>query len=238
MRRLGIVVCLIQFFLAGALLAQSNRATITGTVTDSTGAIAPNVTVTATNVDTGVSTATVTNDDGIYVIPNLPPGKYAVEFKKDGFETVKEPNIILESTQVAQLNSKLAVGATTQSVTVNAEAPVLDKETESIGTNMSGETVTDLPLSIYGGGRFVENFAVAITPGYSPISSPYEAVVNGRSGIHKRFYSGRYFRHRLDSGRFNGNRARIWKRWKNCRLRRAVWTSRARSRTVASSPLT
>jgi len=187
MRRLVIVVCLIQFFLAGALLAQSNRATITGTVTDSTGAIAPNVTVTATNVDTGVSTATVTNDDGIYVIPNLPPGKYAVEFKKDGFETVNEPNIILESTQVAQLNSKLAVGATTQSVTVNAEAPVLDKETESIGTNMSGETVTDLPLSIYGGGRFVENFAVAITPGYSPISSPYEAVVNGNQGFTKDF---------------------------------------------------
>jgi hypothetical protein len=187
MRKLGILVCLIQFFFAGALLAQSNRATITGTVTDSTGAVAPSVTVTATNVETGLATATVTNSDGIYVIPNLPPGKYAVEFKKGGFETVNEPNIILESTQVAQLNSKLLVGATTQSITVNAEAPVLDKETESIGTNMSGETVTDLPLSIYGGGRFVENFAVAITPGYSPISSPYEAVVNGNQGFTKDF---------------------------------------------------
>ena len=139
MRKLGVLVSLIQFFFAAAVLAQSNRATITGSVTDSTGAVAPSVTVTATNVETGVATATVTNSDGIYVIPNLPPGKYAVEFKKDGFETVNEPNIVLESTQVAQLNSKLLVGATTQSITVNAEAPVLDKETESVGTNMSGE---------------------------------------------------------------------------------------------------
>lgn len=179
MRKLCVCLCLVQIFFAGALLAQSNRATITGTVTDSTGAVAPGVTVTATNVDTGVPTATVTNGDGIYSIPNLPPGRYSVEFKKDGFETVNEPNIVLESTQVAQLNSKLPVGATTQSVTVNAEAPVLDKETASVGTNMNGDVVTDLPLSIYNGGRFVENFAVAITPGYSPISSPYGAVVNG-----------------------------------------------------------
>jgi len=188
MRKLLVWVCLIQFVFAGAVLAQSNRATITGTVTDTSGGVVPGVTVIATNVATGVVTTAVTNNDGIYAVVNLFPGKYSVEFKKDGFKTVNEPSVLLESTQVAQLNAKLEVGAVTQAVTVNAEAPlVLNKETADIGTNMNGQTVTDLPLSIYGGGRFVENFAIAITPGYSPISSTYEAVINGNQGFTKDF---------------------------------------------------
>jgi hypothetical protein len=86
---------------------------------------------------------------------------------------------MLESTEVARIDSALKVGATSESVTVTSDAPVIDLEKPSEGTNMNGKVVTDLPLSIYNGGRFVENFAVAITPGYSPVSSPYGAVVNG-----------------------------------------------------------
>ncbi|MGA2856321.1 MAG: TonB-dependent receptor [Candidatus Sulfotelmatobacter sp.] len=167
------------FFLTAALSAQSNRATITGTVTDATGAIVPGVDVTATNTGTNVPTKTVSNQDGIYVIPNLFPGQYSVEFKRDGFETLRRPTVTLESTAVARIDAALKVGAVTQTVTVTTDAPVLDLERPSEGTNMNGQVVTDLPLSIYGGGRFVEDFAVAITPGYSPISSPYGAVVNG-----------------------------------------------------------
>ena len=167
------------FFLTAALSAQSNRATITGTVTDATGAIVPGVDVTATNTGTNVPTKTVSNQDGIYVIPNLFPGKYSVEFKRDGFETLVRPTVTLESTEVARIDAALKVGAVTQTVTVTTDAPVLDLERPSEGTNMNGQVVTDLPLSIYNGGRFVEDFAVAITPGYSPVSSPYGAVVNG-----------------------------------------------------------
>jgi hypothetical protein len=159
--------------------AQANRATITGTVTDTSGAIVPGVEVTATNNGTSVPTKTVSNQDGIYVIPNLFPGQYAVEFKRDGFELLIHPSVTLESTQVARIDASLKVGAVSQSVTVTTDAPVIELENASVGTNMKNSVVTDLPLSIYGGGRFVEDFAVAITPGYSPISSPYGAVVNG-----------------------------------------------------------
>lgn len=179
MRKALVAVCSFHLLFAAAVLAQVNRATITGTVTDSSGAVVPGVAVSATNSATGVVTSSVTNNDGIYSVLNLFPGKYAVEFKKNGFVTVSEPNIVLESTQVAQLNAKLEIGAVAQVVVVTAEAPVLDRETATVGTNMKGDVVTDLPLSIYNGGRFVEEFAVAITPGYSPISSPYGAVVNG-----------------------------------------------------------
>lgn len=158
---------------------QANRATITGTVTDSTGASVPGVEVTATNKGTDVTTKSVSNEDGIYVIPNLFPGPYLVEFKKDGFETLKQPSVTLVSTEVARIDASLKVGAVSQTVTVTTDAPILDLERPTEGTNMQGSVATNLPLSIYNGGRFVENFAVAITPGYSPISSTYEATVNG-----------------------------------------------------------
>ena len=171
--------CVLPLFLAAVLSAQTNRATITGTVTDTTGAVVAGAEVTATNLDTNVATKTTSDQDGIYVIPDLPPGTYSVAFKLTGFETEVRPSITLVSTQVAQLNATLKVGAVSSSVTVTSQAPVLDLERPDEGTNMSTKIVNELPLSIYDGGRFVENFAVAITPGYSPISSPYGAVVNG-----------------------------------------------------------
>ncbi|MGC2832192.1 MAG: carboxypeptidase regulatory-like domain-containing protein [Candidatus Acidiferrum sp.] len=179
MRKAIAFACLLQLFFVGAVRAQSNRATITGTVTDSTGAAVAGVQVIVKDLGTSALSTTETNEDGLYTVPNLFPGKFSLEFKKDGFKPVDFPSVTLESTQVAQINAALQLGAVTENITVTADAPVLDRESVAIGTNMKGDVVTDLPLSIYGGGRFVENFAVAITPGYSPISSPYGAVVNG-----------------------------------------------------------
>ncbi|MBZ5655469.1 MAG: TonB-dependent receptor [Acidobacteriia bacterium] len=161
-----------------AAMAQVNRATITGTVTDSSGAVIAGVEVTATNTGTNVPTKTASNGDGIYVIPNLFPGPYSVEFKKDGFETLVRPAVTLESTQVARIDAALKVGSVSQSMTVTADAPVLDYERPSEGTNLQGKVVTDLPLSITAG-RDIESFAKAATPGYSPYSSSYGAVING-----------------------------------------------------------
>jgi hypothetical protein len=173
------VLTVILGFLVSSVLAQVNRATITGTVTDSTGAVVSGVEITVTNLGTNVPTKTTSNDDGIYVVPNLFPGTYSLEFKRDGFDTLTRPSITLESTQVARIDAELKVGAITQSVTVTTEAPVLDQERASEGTNLNGKVVTDLPLGIYGGGRDVEQFAIAATPGYSPYSSSYGAVING-----------------------------------------------------------
>ena len=179
-RKMGLFCRILIAALAGqAALAQTNRGTITGTVTDTSGAVVTDVDVTATNTGTNVPTATVTNHDGIYVLPNLVPGTYSVEFKKNGYEILLRPTVTLNSTEVARIDAALKVGAVTDTVTVTNNAPVLDLETAAMGTNMKGDVVTDLPLSIYSGGRFVEDFAVAITPGYSVVSSPYGAVVNG-----------------------------------------------------------
>jgi len=174
-------------FLAPAmLLAQGNRAEITGTVTDPSGASVTGVDVTAKNVATGVKSRTVTNDSGIYAILNLFPGTYSLEFKKDGFKPIEVPGISLDSTKVAQLNETLALGSLSDSVTVTAEAPILDKETPTIGTNLKGDVVTDLPLNAFGG-RDAEAFAFALTPGYSATSNTYEAVINGTQVFTKDF---------------------------------------------------
>jgi hypothetical protein len=180
MRKAILWVCLIQLIFAGAAWSQANRASITGTVTDSSGAVIVGVDVVARNVGTNVETTTVTNNDGIYLLPNLVPGTYALTFRKSGFKELVQPSVTLISTQVAGINVIMQVGAATESITVTeAAAPLLDTETVSEGTNMNGKVVTDLPLSIYNGGRFAEEFAVALTPGYSPISNPWNAVING-----------------------------------------------------------
>ena len=179
MRKAICLVCLSELFFVAAVFAQANRATITGEVTDPSGGVVPGAEVAATNVDTGVVTNDVSNTVGVYSLRNLFPGRYRLSCTKSGFESFEQRDITLISTQVAQINIQLQVGSTAQSVTVTANAPVIEKEEPTVGTNMNGKIVTDLPLSIYSGGRFVEDFAVAITPGYSPYSSPYGAVING-----------------------------------------------------------
>ncbi|MGH7866369.1 MAG: carboxypeptidase-like regulatory domain-containing protein, partial [Candidatus Dormibacteraceae bacterium] len=194
MRRIKLYGLFVSVFVIGmiALLgaqessAQANRASITGTVTDSSGAVIPNAAVTATNDGTKVATKSVSNGTGIYSIPNLPPGTYTVTANAEGFKTVDFPYVTLVVDQVVKLDVTLTVGAAAEQVTVTTDAPTLDRETSTIGTNMNGSVVTDLPLNVYGG-RQAENFAVALTPGYSPLSNPYEAVVDGTQIFTKDF---------------------------------------------------
>ncbi|MBV9301300.1 MAG: TonB-dependent receptor [Acidobacteriaceae bacterium] len=165
---------------------QANRATITGTVTDASGAVVADVEVTATNLGTQEINRGVTTGAGVYTIPNLFPGTYSLNFSKAGFQPIAIPSITLESTQVAKFDETLAVGSNKQTVTVTAEAPILDSETATIGTHLSGQVITDLPLNI-NGGRDAEAFAYALTPGYSLTSNTYNAVINGTQANTKDF---------------------------------------------------
>ncbi len=220
MRKLFLCVGVLPLLVVGMVRAQANRATVTGTVTDSSGAVIVGVEVSAKNLGTDVVTHAVTNADGIYVVPNLPPGAYSITFRKNGFKALERPSITLDSTEVTQINGALQVGAAIESIMVTADAPVIDRENAAIGTNMKGDVVTDLPLSIYNGGRFVENFAVAITPGYSPISNPYESVVNGTQGFTKDFtVDGTSATATFRAIRWKSGR--VWRRCRNCKRKPA-----------------
>ena len=181
----GLAVLALICFFGSALDAQLNRASITGTVVDSSGALVADVEVTVTEIATGEVNRARTNNVGIYSILNLTPGKCSLRFAKEGFTPINIPQITLQSTQVAKFDETLQVGAVTQAVEVKVEAPMLKAETADIGNNISGETMTDLPLTVAGGGRFFEYFARATMPGYAPNSDPYTTIINGTQAFTK-----------------------------------------------------
>jgi hypothetical protein len=155
---------LAQLLMAGFLWAQSDRGSMTGTVTDPSGAVVPGVQVTATNTDTKVQTSATTNGVGLYRILNLPVGQYSVLFVKQGFQTLERTGITLTISQVAEIDVTLNVGAVAQTIEVNAQAPVTQTQTSDLGSTMSLQAYRALPLSI-DGGRDIMAFAFATTPG-------------------------------------------------------------------------
>jgi hypothetical protein len=179
-RSAWIVVILLLF--VNVLCAQSDRGSLTGTVTDTTGAVLPDTSVVATNTATGVIWTAKTNQQGLYSILNLPLGTYSVTFKKDGFKTVDRSSITISTAQVAEVNISLGVGSASDTVMVTDDAPVLETQTVDLGTNMKGDVVSALPLNA-GGGRQIENFAFAITPGVE--GNGWTAVISGTQNFTK-----------------------------------------------------
>jgi outer membrane receptor protein involved in Fe transport len=120
---------------------------IQGTVNDTSGAIIPGATVTATAVDTNRTLTAVTNKDGSYTFPTLPIGQYRIEVKMQGFKTVIRTGITLNVQQVAVVNITLEVGAVNQSIEVRAAAPLLNTQEASQGQVIDSRRITDIPLN-------------------------------------------------------------------------------------------
>ena len=130
---------------SGACFGQStNAGDIRGTVTDSTGAIIPGVTVSVLNVDTGVSKDFVTNQDGLYDTSSIVAGNYRVTFSKDGFEKLVRGPITLP-VGFTTVNAELKVGAMSQEVSVSADVPLLKTETSEQSTTFTSESMVALP---------------------------------------------------------------------------------------------
>ena len=113
--------------------AQTGAASITGLVTDQSGAAVPGVTVSAINQSTNVEYAAVTNATGNYDILSVPVGRYVVKAALTGFKTASTRPITLEAKQIARLDLKMEVGALEDTVEASAQAPVLQTETATVG---------------------------------------------------------------------------------------------------------
>src|ERR1051326_3070833 len=157
-----IAACLI-FGMASAP-AQLSRGSLTGVVTDATGAVIPNARVTVTNPNTAASWQTVTNANGQYSVPNLPPGPYELTFEAPSFKKLVRSGIELGAPEVLRVDAALEVGAVTDSVQITAESPRLQTETPEVGTSLANTELGALPLS-FSGARLAENFAYKISPG-------------------------------------------------------------------------
>jgi hypothetical protein len=129
------------------LFGQSSNATLNGTVTDTSGALIPGVTVTATNNDTAVVSTVVSNESGVYNFPSLLPGTYRVSSSLPSFQTQTFTNVQLGNAAQVRLNFTLTVStvATAVEVTASAERLLLESSS-SVGQVLSQETVRELPL--------------------------------------------------------------------------------------------
>ena len=129
-----------------AAYAQEVSAGITGRVTDPSGSAIVGATVTAKDLDRGTEWPTKTNEDGIYAFPRIPVGTYSLKIEAKGFKTSLQPSLTLEVNQRARLDIAMQVGGVTETVTVSAEAALLQTETTQVGTVISAETIVNTPL--------------------------------------------------------------------------------------------
>jgi len=133
---------------APSLLAQSaGTGALTGTVSDPSGAIVPNVTVTLTSTDTNQVRTATTGADGGYKFALLPPGTYRIRFSAAGFKTAEISAVTVNVTETPVLDRVLEVGAQSEQVTVEAQTEVLQTATSTLGNTVGSRTVTALPLS-------------------------------------------------------------------------------------------
>lgn len=153
-------VCLA--FTAPPLLAQSNVSSLTGMVSDSTGAVVAGVAITATNQNTAIATRTRTNAEGVYVFPSLVSGPYRVEFEAPGFKKNQLQSLVLETAQRARLDVTLELGDVRQIVDVVAATTPLQQETSEISETITAKDIQSIPLN----GR-VPYALLALTPGVS-----------------------------------------------------------------------
>jgi hypothetical protein len=128
-------------------VAQEVTATITGTVTDASGAAVVGATVTAKSVDRGITYPVVTNEAGLYRISQLPIGSYELRVEKLGFQTTAYPAFTLALNQIGRIDVELKVGQVTETVEVSGSAPILKTETTQVDTIIDAVTNDNLPLA-------------------------------------------------------------------------------------------
>ena len=148
-----------------SLRAQTAGAgTISGTVTDSTGAAIPNATVIATNTATNVSTQRTSSSSGLFNIAPLPPGTYSVSVQATGFRTLKQDNLAVNALGVLGFNPVLTIGEAAETVEVTAAPPVLNTTNATVGLVMENTTYANLPLQLNNAQRDATAFA-SLAPG-------------------------------------------------------------------------
>jgi len=145
-----------------ALLAQNYNGSIQGTVTDPSGAAVAGVTVTVTSPGTGASYEAKTSDLGAFSVPNLPVGKYEVRIKAGNFKEYVAKNVEVHTSSVTEVNAQLAMGAASETVTVEATDVQVQTTSAAVGEVIEGQQLRELPLN---GENFMQ--LVTLSPGVS-----------------------------------------------------------------------
>lgn len=158
-----------------SLFGQGITGSITGTVTDSTGATITGATVTVIQISTNATRTVTTSDAGSYTVTQLAPGHYNVKVDKDGFDASQQNNITLAIDQVAKIDVTLNVGSNKQTISVTAESPVIQTETSSVGLVVDSSSIQNTPLN----GHLSILGLLNLVPGVQDVAAQDQVPVRG-----------------------------------------------------------
>jgi hypothetical protein len=163
MRKTTLAVAVLVLLVGSSAIAQVTTGTILGTVKDPSGAVVPGVQIVVTEISKGISKTYITDDTGAYAAPLLIPGTYDVSAEITGFKKKIQTGVILQVDQKARVDFTLEIGATSETVSVEAAAPLVKTTSSELGDVIEERAVEELPLN----GR---NFAtlVYLSPGVTP----------------------------------------------------------------------
>jgi len=168
--------CLCLAVLSAVAVLAQGTGTIHGTVTDPTGLAIPHAKVTATLVERSTARRVGADAQGGYVLPLLPVGTYTIAVEAAGFKQFTQQSVTLTANQNARVDARLEVGALSESVSVTAEAPLIDSRSSTVGRLIDVRRVLELPMN----GRNVIALAAGL-PGVSQVSAP-QMFTGDRSG--------------------------------------------------------
>jgi hypothetical protein len=180
MKIYAVFVCALMLVPA-ALLAQFDSGSITGIAKDASGSAVPGAKITLADATTGINLTTTSNESGIYEFPNVRPGAYKLTAEKAGFSIASAENVVVSVATRTRVDLNLAVGELTQTVEVNASAPVVETDTSQRGQVVPGDAGRELPAN----GREYSS-AVLLSPGtkFSPIGTGSAVTVLTREGAY------------------------------------------------------
>src|SRR5580658_8636098 len=168
-KTLAFTVALAVVLCSPILRAQSTNASITGRVTDPSKALIAGAKAAAVSSGTSFRYAAATNGSGEYYLTNLPPGTYRIEIEKTGFKKLIKPDVTLHVQDAIELNFELTLGSTSETITVEAGAPLANTESATVSTVVDRHFAENLPLN----GRSFQTL-IMLTPGVVVTQTAYD----------------------------------------------------------------
>src|ERR1700757_2320799 len=153
---------------------------VSGVVTDSSGAVIANAQVVAIDTQTGVRTSVTTDAKGFYSFPSLPVGTYDLEISQVGFKTFRQTGLVIDTNSALRADATLTVGTANEKIEVSTDTVHVETESTQMGEVISGKTMTAVPLN---GRAFTD--LLALQPGVSPYTSA-QTTGTGMAGVNDR----------------------------------------------------
>jgi hypothetical protein len=180
----------VVFSLSAVALGQATNGSITGVVTDASGAVVPGAKISVTNTDTGFMYAATSTATGNYTVAQLPTGKYDLKVGADGFKQFDRKGLAVAPANVMRIDVPMEVGSASESITITTDAPMLKTENGAIVSNVSVNQIQSLPiLQVNGGGTSAatnglrDPYAVLMTTPGTSYTASISMSSNGNSGV-------------------------------------------------------